>query len=495
MAYHNLVQRQREYFFSGATRKLEMRKKQLLELRKLLVDEGDVLAEAVMKDLQRRPELTYSLELGGAVVEIDYILDNLNDWAAPEYVEKTFLSLLDTPMIVKDPLGVVLIIGAWNYPLHLIFMPLIPAIAAGNTVIVKPSELASHTSNVISELISKYFDPDYIAVVCGSAVETTELLKERFDHIFYTGGSEVAKAIMRVAAENLTPVTFELGGKCPVVVEEDANIEISAKRIAWGKWLNCGQTCLAPDYVLVKPSIKPQLIAAIRSAVIDFYGENVRDNEDYSRIINERHFNRLDEMLQNSNALVIYKGGDLNRSDLFVPPIILDASPEDTVMKSEIFGPVLPIVTVSGFDEAIEFIKLREKPLAAYLFTKSNEKVERFNKETSSGAVCVNDVIIHLTVDTLPFGGVGNSGMGRYRGKFGFDTFSHQKAVLKRGFFTERLTEARYPPLTAEKFDRLKSLISRRRAIPRWMRKYMPAFPLVLISWLLGFLLQKFGLK
>lgn len=495
MAYHSLVEQQREYFLSGATQKLQARRKQLLTLKKLLKDEDEMLSEAVYKDLRRRPELTHSLELGNVIVEIDYILDNLKDWAAPQVVERTFLSLLDTPMIVKDPLGVVLILGPWNYPLNLIFMPLVPAIAAGNTVIIKPSEMAPYTSEALAELFNKYFDPRYVAVVSGGVAETTELLKERFDHIFYTGGPTVAKIIMAAAARHLTPVTFELGGKCPVVVEDDANIEISAKRIAWGKWMNCGQTCLAPDYILVQPSVKPRLIAALRSAITEFYGEDVRQSEDYSRIINERHFDRLSSLLEKTKASIVFKAGESDRNDLFIPPVILDVPVEDAVMESEIFGPLLPIVTVDGTDEAIEFIKSREKPLAAYIFTKSDKKAKRFYTETSSGSVVVNDVLMQITVDTLPFGGVGNSGMGRYRGKFGFDTFTHEKSVLKRAFFTEMLTAARYPPGTTSKFDRLKWLTGTRRAVPRCVKKYFPAFPLVLFGILLGFLLQRYGLK
>uniref|UniRef100_A0A0N4V6Q3 Aldehyde dehydrogenase n=1 Tax=Enterobius vermicularis TaxID=51028 RepID=A0A0N4V6Q3_ENTVE len=436
-----LVEKQREFFLSGATLNLDTRKKQLLALRKLFVDECDALTNAVYMDLRRRPELTHSIEIGCVIVEIDYILEHLKDWASPKHVEKTFLSLLDTPLIVKDPYGVVLIISPWNYPINLLFMPLIPAIAAGNTVILKPSELAPNTTSLISELITKYFDPQYLAVVCGGVNETTELLKERFDHIFYTGGPKVAKSIMVAAARNLTPVTFELGGKCPVVVEEDANIELSAKRIAWGKWMNCGQTCLAPDYILVKSTVKAKLIAALQSTVVEFYGEVPQKSEDYSRIINQMHFDRLNAILEKSAASIVYKGGEPDRGDLFIPPVILEASPDDPVMQEEIFGPLLPVVTVEGLSEAIDFIKSREKPLAAYIFTKNDKDAERFYTETSSGAVCVNDVIMHLTVDTLPFGGVGNSGMGRYRGKFGFDTFTHEKAVLKRAFFTERLIE------------------------------------------------------
>uniref|UniRef100_A0A0N5ACH8 Aldehyde dehydrogenase n=1 Tax=Syphacia muris TaxID=451379 RepID=A0A0N5ACH8_9BILA len=393
-------------------------------------------------------------------------------------------------MIVKDPYGVVLIIAPWNYPVNLVLLPLIPALAAGNTVIIKPSELAPHTAAVITDIVQTYFDPQNVAVVCGGATETTNLLKERFDYIFYTGGPSVAKIIMTAAAKNLTPVTFELGGKCPVVIEDDADIEKSVKRIAWGKWLNCGQTCLAPDYILVKEALKPLLLDTFCRVIEEFYGKNAQESPDYSRIINERHFDRLKELVEATNGRIVYKGGEFDRSDLFVPPIVADVDESDILMKDELFGPILPVVTVNDLDDAIRFINSREKPLAAYLFTKSNSNVERFYTETSSGGVCINDVILHLAVDTLPFGGVGNSGLGQYRGKFGFDTFSHQKAMLQRGFFSEKLTAARYPPLTKEKFDHLKALTSKRRGLPRWLKKYCPALPIFLLTLILCLFLR-----
>uniref|UniRef100_A0A1I8A9M2 Aldedh domain-containing protein n=1 Tax=Steinernema glaseri TaxID=37863 RepID=A0A1I8A9M2_9BILA len=355
--------------------------------------------------------------------------------------------------------------------------------------------MAPHTADAFDILFGKYFDKKVVAVVKGGIPETTDLLTERFDHIIYTGCPPVAKIIMTAAAKHLTPVTLELGGKCPVVIEDDADIETSAKRVAWGKWLNCGQTCLAPDYVLVSKATKDRFVDALRQTISDFYGSNIRNSPDYSRIINQRHFDRLNNLLEKSTSPILFKGGDCDRDDNFIPPVILDASRDDVFMHDEIFGPVLPIITIENLADSIEFINEGEKPLAAYIFTRSEAKLERFYKETSSGAITVNDVIMHITVDTLPFGGVGNSGMGRYRGKFGFDTFTHEKAVLKRGFFGEALLASRYPPLSDSKYNQLKSLTSSRRGFPKFLKNYLPSLPLVFIGIVLGMVLQRYGLR
>ncbi|VDN54521.1 unnamed protein product [Dracunculus medinensis] len=424
---HQIVEEQRNFFRTGITKKLEHRRQQLIALRTLVEKEERVLTEAVYKDLRRMPKITYGMELLSVFLEIDYMLDNLDKWTSPQVVEKTFLSLLDSLSIVKDPLGVVLIISAWNYPLYVVFLPLIAAIAAGNTAVIKTAERAPNTAKVLADLFSRHFDPHFLTVITGDAVVCANLLAERFDHIFFTGGQEIGKIILAAAAKNLTPVTLELGGKCPVVVESDADIEITARRIAWGKWTNCGQTCISPDYILTSQALKASLVEAIKKALSQFYSPNPKSSPDYNRLVDETHFD------------ILYQWGEFDRDDLFMPPIILDSSKNDAIMEGEIFGPILPIVTVTGLDEAIEFINSKEKPLAAYLFTRNESKVRRFCSETSSGGVCINDVCIHLIVDTLPFGGVGYSGMGRYHGKFGFDTFTHEKSVVKRMFFGETL--------------------------------------------------------
>uniref|UniRef100_A0A914C976 Aldehyde dehydrogenase n=1 Tax=Acrobeloides nanus TaxID=290746 RepID=A0A914C976_9BILA len=493
MSLHQLVETQRQYYKTGEPTKLSHRREQLLKLRKILKEDHDTLTEGVYKDLRRDKRTTFGLEVGNAIVEIDYMLENLEEWSKPVYAEKTLTTALDTPMIYKEAKGVVLLISPWNYPVSMVVLPLIPIIAAGNTVIIKPSEISAHTSEALDTLFSKNFDRKFLAVVQGGVQETTELLKERFDHIIYTGATTVGRIVMSAAAKHLTPVTLELGGKCPVVIESDADIETSAKRVAWGKWLNCGQTCLAPDYIITTAALKPRVVAGLRKAIIDFYGTEIKASKDYSRIIGQRHFDRIKSLLDRTNATVLFKNGEPDRDDLFIPPVILDAKPEDVFMEDEIFGPILPIITVSGFDEAIEFIRDGEKPLAAYLFTRDQKKIQRFLNETSSGGVTINDVLMHITVDTIPFGGVGNSGMGRYRGKFGFDTFTHEKAVLKRGFFGESLLDARYPPQSDAKFKQLKKITGSRVGVPKIVKKLFPALPYIIFGVIMGFIAQRYG--
>ncbi|TMS32365.1 hypothetical protein L596_000215 [Steinernema carpocapsae] len=490
MEFHEIVTAQRDYFNTGATKKTETRKQTLHTLKKAIEENHELLCDSVYKDLRRNNLTTYNLEISNAIAEIDYMIENVDEWAAPHFVEKTFLTALDTPMIVKDPKGVVLIVSPWNYPVSMVLLPLINVIAAGNTAIIKPSEMAPHTADAFDLIFSKCFDKNTVAIIKGGIPETTSLLTERFDHIIYTGCPPVAKIIMAAAAKHLTPVTLELGGKCPVIIMDDADIETSAKRVAWGKWLNCGQTCLAPDYVLISAKLKDRFVDALRKTIADFYGSDICHSPDYSRIINQRHFDRLNGLLEKTNSPILFKGGDCEREDNFIPPVILDASRDDAFMQDEIFGPVLPILTSESLAESIAFINEGEKPLAAYIFTRSEKKLEQFYQETSSGAITVNDVIMHITVDTLPFGGVGNSGMGRYRGKYGFDTFTHEKAVLKRGFFGEALLAARYPPVNDSKFNQLKKLTSSRKGIPKVLKGCIPSLPLILIGIVLGMVLQ-----
>ncbi|CAJ0961801.1 unnamed protein product, partial [Mesorhabditis belari] len=491
MSLHNVVEAQRAYFNSGATRSLAFRKEQLKQLKKMLIECEGVLCDSVWEDHKRQPKSTYLLEIGSTITEIDYFLDNLDDWAKPENVAKTVLNLLDTPQIIKDPKGVTLIVAPWNYPHYMVLLPLIPAIGAGNTVVIKPSEISEHSAKAMAECIGKYFDPKYLTVVNGGVSETTELLKERFDHILYTGCPPVAKIIMTAAAKHLTPVTLELGGKCPVIIRDDADLEISAKRVAWGKWMNCGQTCLAPDYVLVTEKSKGKFVDALRKSIREFYGDDIKSSKDYSRIISARHYDRISSLLDKSHGKVLIQDGERDREDLFITPTVLDVQKEDTFMEDEIFGPVLPILTINSFDEQLEYIRQGEKPLAAYIFTRNDRDADRLLAETSSGGVTVNDVIMHLLVDTLPFGGVGNSGMGRYRGKFGFDTFSHEKSVLKKGFFGESLLFARYPPLTDKKFNQMKMLTGKRRTLG-FLTRFVPTLPIIMISVLIGIVLQKY---
>ncbi|CEF63604.1 Aldehyde dehydrogenase NAD(P)-dependent family and Aldehyde dehydrogenase domain and Aldehyde/histidinol dehydrogenase domain and Aldehyde dehydrogenase, N-terminal domain and Aldehyde dehydrogenase, C-terminal domain-containing protein [Strongyloides ratti] len=466
MNFQEIVNNQREYFLNKKCQNLSSRKETLKNLKNAVLSNVDNLTEAVYKDLRRHTDNTYILEIASVLQEIDYFLSNLDEWSKDEHVQLTHMTALDTAFIKKQPKGVVLIIAPWNYPISMVLLPLIPCIAAGNTAVIKPSEMAPATSEVFYTLFTKYFSSNEIYVVQGGIPETTELLKCKFDHIFYTGCPPVAKIIMKAAAENLTPVTLELGGKCPVFVDKDADINITGKRVAWGKWLNCGQTCLAPDYILTTEDVKPKLVASLKNALFEFYGENVQLSKDYSRIINNRHWNRISNLLKNTKGNILVQEGTPDENDLFIPPTIIEVSKDDTFMEDEIFGPILPIITVSNIDEAIEYIKNGERPLASYIFTRSKTSCERFLNDVISGGCTINDVIMHLTVDTLPFGGIGKSGMGRYRGKFGFDTFTHGKAVLKKGFFLESLMKMRYPPMNIKKFNNLKYLQSFRFPIP-----------------------------
>ncbi|CAB3396990.1 unnamed protein product [Caenorhabditis bovis] len=488
MSYTTLVEAQRNYFRTGATKPVKFRKQQLLRLKKMIEENREQLCDAVWKDLRRRHEATESVEIGMLLQEIDYFLKNIDTWSSATKVEKTFTTALDKPVIEKDPKGVVLIISPWNYPVSMALLPLIAILAAGNTSIIKPSEVSEHTAECLNEIVPKYFESNYLTVVTGGIPESTELLKERYDHIMYTGCPPVAKIIMAAAAKHLTPVTLELGGKCPVVVEADADIDISAKRVAWGKWMNCGQTCLAPDYVLVNSSVKDKFVESMKKYIREFYGDDIQASKDYARIINERHFDRISKLLDESNGKALLDG-KRDRADRFIPPTILDVQLDDAFMKDEIFGPVLPIITVSNISEAISIINDGEKPLAAYIFTRNEAKVNRLLNETSSGGVTVNDVIMHMTVDTLPFGGIGTSGMGRYRGKFGFDTFTHEKAVLHRGFFGETLLAARYPPLTQEKLNNLRRLTGTRISLNFANCITLPA---ILVSFVFGMIAQKY---
>jgi aldehyde dehydrogenase (NAD+) len=488
-----LVKSQRNFFKTGAPADLEHRHKQLLKLRFALRQASDELCASIYKDLRRDPRTTEVIELSAVFGEIDYMLKNLKNWSATTNVAKTQLTLLDTPQIVHEPKGTVLIIGPWNYPLSTLFLPLVAAIAAGNTVIVKPSELAPHTANAIHDALEPHFSSEFLLVIRGGADVTGELLKQHFDHILFTGSPAVGKVVLRAAAEHLTPVTLELGGKSPVIVEADADIDISARRIAWGKWLNNGQTCLAPDYILINADVKTRFLTAIRDALHSFYGDDVKHSHDYSRIINERHFNRLMKMLDKTEGKRVVSG-EADIEDLFIPPTVLDeVTNEDSTMREEIFGPILPIITVQSLDEAIEFIKARdEHPLALYLFTRDDSKVKRVLAETISGSVAINEVLFQQAVDTLPFGGIGNSGMGRYRGKFGFDEFTHEKAVLKRGFFGERLTKSRYPPVTDAKIAELRRLTGRRIPIPSLFSGSFVAVSCAAIGAIVGWIAHRF---
>ncbi|MFJ7772841.1 aldehyde dehydrogenase family protein [Streptomyces sp. NPDC097107] len=427
----DVVARLRATFRTGRTKPVEWRTAQLHRLRALLTENGPDLEAALHADLGKSAAEAQRTEIGFTVREIDHTLGHLADWLRPEPAPvPAHLGADATAWTRYDPLGVVLVIAPWNYPAQLLLAPVVGALAAGNAVVAKPSELAPATSAVLARLLPRYLDTEAVAVVEGGIPETTALLAERFDHVFYTGNGTVGRIVMRAAAEHLTPVTLELGGKSPAFVDRDADLDVVAARLAGGKFLNAGQTCVAPDYVLTDPETAAALEPALVRAVEGLYGADPAQSAEYARIVNERHFDRLTGLLGSGRVVV---GGGSDRTEKYLAPTVLaDVAPEAPVMREEIFGPILPIVTVPGLDEAIDFVNDRDKPLALYVFSESDTTRERFAAETSSGGLGHGLPLAHLTVSDLPFGGVGESGMGNYHGRYSIETFSHRKAVLKK---------------------------------------------------------------
>ncbi|MGW7821067.1 aldehyde dehydrogenase family protein [Streptomyces puniciscabiei] len=427
----DLVARLRATFATGRTKPVEWRTGQLRRLRTMLTERGADLAAALHADLGKSRTEAYRTEIDFTIREIDHTLDHLQEWLRPEPAPvPAHLGADATAWTQYDPLGVVLVIAPWNYPAQLLLAPMVGALASGNAVVAKPSELAPATSAALAELIPAYLDTAAVAVVEGGVPETTALLAERFDHIFYTGNATVGRIVMRAAAEHLTPVTLELGGKSPVFVDRDADLDVVADRLARGKFLNAGQTCVAPDYVLADPETAAALETALVRAVDTLFGADPAQSPEYGRIINERHFDRLSGLLGSGRVAV---GGHSDRDAKYIAPTVLaNVDPKSPVMQEEIFGPILPIVTVSGLDEAIDFINDRDKPLALYVFSESERTRARIAAETSSGGLGHGLPLAHLTVSDLPFGGVGESGMGSYHGRWSIETFSHRKAVLAK---------------------------------------------------------------
>ncbi len=429
-----IISKQREFFQTGQTQNVDFRLAQLKILKQAIVEQEQAIFQALEADLHKPEFETYISEIL-VTKEIDYAIKHLKSWTQPQKTAVPWQLFSYSARINPEPLGVVLIIGTWNYPFNLIIAPLVGAIAAGNCAILKPSEIAPHTSSLLAEIIGKYFDPAYIAVVEGGVEISQQLLAEKFDHIFFTGGTGVGKIVMAAAAKHLTPVTLELGGKSPCIVDNEINLEYTARRITWGKFLNAGQTCIAPDYLLVNQKIKPDLINAIKKCLTGFYGNNPASSPDYARIISQNHFERLGKLLKDG-AIII--GGETDQSTLYIAPTVIDhVSLTDTIMQEEIFGPILPVIEYTDITEAIALINSKPKPLALYLFTQNKNLQKRVLQETSSGGVCINDTNLQFGVASLPFGGVGESGIGSYHGKAGFDTFSHHKSVLKHSFWLD----------------------------------------------------------
>lgn len=425
-----VVERLRATFRTGRTKPLAWRLDQLAALRAMLTEQSDAFLAALRADLGKGAAEAYRTEVAFTVNELDHTVKHLAGWLEPRPAAVPDAFRPAEARVVRDPLGTVLIIAPWNYPLQLALAPLVGALAAGNTAVVKPSELAPATSAAIARLLPRYLDPRAVAVVEGAVPETTALLEQRFDHIFYTGNGAVGRIVMAAAARHLTPVTLELGGKSPVVVDPGVDLAVTAQRIVRGKFLNAGQTCVAPDYVLAVGDTAAGLEAELAAAVRAAHGEDPAADPEYGRIVNERHFDRLTGLL--GEGRVVIGGGHDRAARYLAPTVLADVPPSAPVMREEIFGPVLPIVTVPDLDAAIAFVNEREKPLALYAFTDSEDTKRRLTEETSSGALVFGLPVSHLAVPELPFGGVGESGMGRYHGEYSLDTFSHTKAVLDK---------------------------------------------------------------
>jgi len=434
------VERLRASFDAGRTRPLEWRRQQLGRLWALLDEHGDALVEALQADL-RKPELeAWAADVGSVRSEAKRAIKKLARWTRPQRVGG--MPLLGRSYVIREPLGVVLIIAPWNYPVQLLFSPLVGAIAAGNAVVLKPSEVTPHVSALLARHVPDYLDPEAIALVEGGVEETTALLAERFDHIFYTGNGRVGRVVMEAAAKHLTPVTLELGGKSPCIVDDDVDVDVAARRIAWGKFVNAGQTCIAPDYLLVHERREDALVEALGRVIREFYGDDPKRTQDYARIVNGRHHQRVARFIKDGDVVV---GGQTDASQNYVAPTLLrNVSPDSDVMGEEIFGPVLPILKVKDMAEAIRFVNEREKPLALYVFSNDERVQQEVLDRTSSGGVCVNGTILHLANPELPFGGVGPAGMGAYHGRHSFETFSHRKSVLRRKL--KRDPKFLYPP-------------------------------------------------
>ncbi|KAI6197818.1 hypothetical protein M3Y94_01269600 [Aphelenchoides besseyi] len=428
MHFKALVQKQRDFFDTGATNSVEFRKQQLNKLREVVVTNRQKYVDAIHNDL-RRPKQFCEVEVDGITGEIDYFLKNLDEWVKPE---KKSDEPLGSTFIYKLPLGVVLNISPFNFPIGLAIRPITAALAAGNTVVLKPSENSENSSTVLAETLNQAFPPELLVVVEGDAHVSQSLLEERYDSIFYTGSPEIGRSIMSAAAQHLTPVTLELGGKCPCVILDTPDVEKLAQSLVNAKWMNCGQVCLTIDYVLITPQLKDKFIESFVTAIKKTFGEKPKESPLYSRLISTRHYNRVMNMIKKTNGKLIYKSDDeTDHDDKYIGPHVYEVEPDDQLMQDEVFGPILSILTVDDLDSAIKFINKREKPLGAYVYTSDDAKAERFFQEVHCGNSCHNSMMTNYFSLNIPFGGVGQSGMGRYHGIYGFKTFTHEKATVR----------------------------------------------------------------
>lgn len=439
--FNQTIHELKQSFASGRTRPLNYRKGQLNALARLIDDNEKLICEAVNKDLRKSTYETILSEVAVVRNDIKIHLSNLSSWASPETIARSIPTFFDKTYNTREPYGTCLIIGAWNYPFQLTVLPLVGAISAGNCAIVKPSEVSPETSRLLASLLPRYIDQKCYQVVEGAVDETTYLLSEKFDFIFYTGSPAVGKIVYEAAAKHLTPCVLELGGKSPVFFDDDVpKFDYCVKRLIWGKLINCGQTCVAPDYILCTEQTRERLVPAIQRTIREFFGDSVKDAPQYSRMVTQRHTARVRKLLDSTRGKIAF-GGKTDEENKFVEPtVVTDVSLDDPLMQEEIFAPILPIYTVDSVDEAISVINSRDKPLTLYVFTGNDKNFNKIRDNTSSGSISRNETLLHLTIDGLPFGGVGNSGMGAYHGKYSFDAFSNLKPVYEKS--TSFLVEA-----------------------------------------------------
>ena len=450
-----IVNNQRDFFCTHATLDVEYRIKYLKRLRECITNHEQDILVALKEDLGKCEMEGYMCEVGLTLAELSCQLKHIRKWTKKKHYKTELTNAIAKSYSIREPYGVVLVMSPWNYPFMLTMEPLIGALAAGNTCVVKPSAYAPATSQIIADIISETFPPEYVITVQGGREENAALLEQRFDYIFFTGGVTVGKMVMEKAAAHLTPVTLELGGKSPCVVTKDANLKIAAKRIVFGKYLNCGQTCVAPDYLLIDEQIRDEFVELLKKEIMSMYTEKPLNNPDYGKIVNKKHFERLKGLMKDEK---IAFGGEVNEDTLQIAPtVLIDVTAEDAVMQEEIFGPILPVLTYKNLDEAEAFILEREKPLAFYLFTEDKETQKRFMNHISFGGGCINDTVMHLTSGEMGFGGVGNSGMGSYHGRKSFECFTHEKSILDKATWID--VPLRYQPHKENKWKLIKKLL------------------------------------
>ena len=452
-----LLEGQREYYKSGATIPVSFRKEQLKKLYATIKKYENEVNDALKTDLGKSHYEGFMCESGLVLTEISYMLRHVKKFAKRKTVRTPLAQFASHSFKQPVPYGNTLIMSPWNYPFLLTMDPLVDALAAGNTAIVKPSAYSPATSNIIAKIITECFDPKYVAVVTGGRAENAALLEQKFDFVFFTGSQSVGKEVLRKTAEHLTPAVLELGGKSPCIVDETANIKLAAKRIVWGKYLNCGQTCVAPDYILCARFVKDEFVCEVVKQIEKQFGANPLENKDYGKIINEKHFTRLCGLIDQNKVVI---GGTVNADTCQIAPTVMDnVSYEDGVMGEEIFGPIMPILTFDSFDSVVDELKSKDKPLALYLFSGNKTHIKRVTTELSYGGGCINDVVIHLATSEMAFGGVGESGMGGYHGKDGFDAFSHYKSMVDKKTWMD--LPMRYQPFKSKLYEKLLSIFLR----------------------------------